>query len=157
MFLAVCLWLAYAVDLATPTLIDRAGNLKGADFLHAYVLGSLANEHRPEALYDAAAQIAQSLKLVHASKDIWFVPIYPPQYSLYFAPLARLPYIWAFILWSLITAAIYAACCYFFWRSCPHLIRSGVILSEAKDLACTTQPSTTLQQYATSQKISQKQ
>jgi alpha-1,2-mannosyltransferase len=121
LLLALCLWLAYAVDLGTPGLIDRAGHLKGADFLHAYVLGSLANQQRPHALYDAAAQIDLGLKLVPASKDVWFVPIYPPQYSLFFAPLARLPYTWAFVLWSLITAAIYGIGCYFLWKRCPNL------------------------------------
>jgi alpha-1,2-mannosyltransferase len=127
LLLAVCLWLAYAVDLSTPTLIDRAGQLKGADFLHAYVLGSLANEHRPHALYDITAQVQQGLKLVPASKDVWFVPVYPPQYSLYFAPLARLPYIWAFALWSFFTATIYGLGCYLFWRCCPNLNLNSVL------------------------------
>jgi alpha-1,2-mannosyltransferase len=121
MLLGICLWLVYALDLATPGLIDRAGHLKGADFLHPYVLGSLVNEHRPEALYDAGAQVEQGVRLVPQSEGVWFVPVYPPQYALFFAPLARMPYVWAFAFWSLLTAAVYGAGCYVLWKSCPNL------------------------------------
>jgi len=36
--------LGYAATIATPGPRDRFGHLKGADFLHAYVLGTIALE-----------------------------------------------------------------------------------------------------------------
>ena len=45
LILALCLWSTYLWNVATPGLLDRAGNLKGTDFLHLYTLGSLALAH----------------------------------------------------------------------------------------------------------------
>jgi hypothetical protein len=41
LLLAIALWLGYAATIAAPGPRDRFGHLKGADFLHAYVLGTL--------------------------------------------------------------------------------------------------------------------
>jgi hypothetical protein len=120
--LLVVLWLGYAVDLATPGLRDRFGHLKGADFLHGYTLGSLALQHRGDALYDAAAQAAESVRRVPASAGDFFIPIYGPQVSLLYAPWALLPYGWAAMLWAALSATLYLACCYAVWRRCPNLV-----------------------------------
>ena len=121
LLLAIALWLGYAATIATPGMRDRFGHLKGADFLHAYVLGSIALDHRADALYDAAAQRAIGERLVPASAGDYFLPVYGPQYSLFWAPFALLPYAWAAALWMLLSAAIYAVCCYAIWRTCPNL------------------------------------
>lgn len=128
--LAVVLWVGYAVDLATPGLRDRFGHLKGADFLHGYTLGSLALERRGAALYDMAAQAAESVRRVPASAGDFYVPIYGPQVSLMYAPFARLSYGWAAALWIALSAALYLACCHLIWRRCPKLSgeRGTVIL-----------------------------
>ena len=52
---------------------------------------------------------------------IRYLPLYPPQVSLVFAPLAYLSYGCALALWWLCTAVIYGACCYAIWRECPNL------------------------------------
>jgi len=119
--LAIALWLGFALTLATPGMRDRFSHLKGADFLHAYVLGSIALDHRAGALYDATAQRAIGERLVPASAGDYFLPVYGPQYSLIWMPFALLPYPWAAALWMLLSAAIYAACCYAIWRTCPNL------------------------------------
>ena len=54
--LALCLWSVYLWNMATPGLLDRAGNLKGTDFLHFYTLGTLALAHRGADLYNLPAQ-----------------------------------------------------------------------------------------------------
>src|SRR5512146_3117785 len=105
--LAVVLWTGYAVDLGTPGLRDRFGHLKGADFLHGYTLGSLALEHRGAALYDVAAQAAESVRRVPASAGDFFVPIYGPQVSLIYAPFAVLGYGGAAALWIALSAVLY--------------------------------------------------
>ena len=100
---------------------DRNGNLKGTDFLHFYTLGLLAIEHRGDALYDMNAQSAVVAQRVSEAAGIRYLPLYPPQVSLLFAPLAHLSYGKALALWWICSALIYAACCYGIWRVCPNL------------------------------------
>ena len=93
--LATALWLGYLATIATPGMRDRFGHLKGADFFHPYVLGTLALEHDGGALYDANVQREIGERRVPGSAGDYFLPVYGPQYSLIWAPLARLPYGWA--------------------------------------------------------------
>ncbi len=125
LLLATCLWLGYLATLATPGMRDRFGHLKGADFLHAYVLGTVAIEHRGDALYDPRVQRVIGDERVPESAGDYFLPVYGPQYSLIWAPLARLPYGWAAAIWMVLSAAIYSACCYSIWRTCPNLRAYG--------------------------------
>jgi hypothetical protein len=81
--------------MATPGLRDRNGNLKGTDFLHFYTLGSLADKHRGADLYDIRAQAALAERRVPEAAGIRYLPLYPPQVSIVFAPLACLSYGWA--------------------------------------------------------------
>ena len=121
LLLAVILWGIYFWTIATPTLRDRNGNLKGTDFLHFYTLGSLAIEHRGGELYDLQSQAVLASQRVPASTGIRYLPLYPPQVSMLFAPLGFLSYGWALALWWICTGLIYGACCYRIWRMCPAL------------------------------------
>jgi alpha-1,2-mannosyltransferase len=127
--LAVCLWSFYVWNLATPGLRDRNGNLKGTDFLHLYTLGSLAVAHRGTDLYDMKAQAALGAERVPEAAGIRYLPLYPPQVSIIFAPLAHLSYGWALILWWGGSAAVYALCCYSVWRACPNLRDHGGLVA----------------------------
>jgi hypothetical protein len=119
--LALCLWSIYVWNMAAPELLDRARNLKGTDFLHFYTLGSLALEHRGSDLYDLQAQSELAAQRVPAAAGIRYLPLYPPQVSILFAPFARLPYPWALTLWLTLSALIYGLCCYAVWRACSNL------------------------------------
>ncbi|HKT86800.1 MAG TPA: glycosyltransferase family 87 protein [Candidatus Sulfotelmatobacter sp.] len=119
--LGVALWSIYIWTLATPGLRDRNGNLKGTDFLHFYTLGALADGHRGADLYRVSAQTALASQRVPQSAGIRYLPLYPPQVSLLFAPLATLPYVWALALWWFAGAFIYFACCYLVWRASGNL------------------------------------
>src|ERR1700740_2764117 len=121
LLLALAIWGLYILTIATPSLRDGNGNLKGTDFLHFYTLGSLAIAHRGGDLYDIDAQAALVTKRVPDAAGIRYLPLYPPQVSLVFAPLAHLSYGWALTLWWFFTALIYGACCYGIWRLCPNL------------------------------------
>jgi len=123
--LALCLWSFYAWNLATPGLRDRSGNLKGTDFLHLYTLGSLAAAHRGADLYDMNAQAALAAQRVPEAAGIRYLPLYPPQVSILFAPFAHFSYGWALGLWWSCSAIIYGICCYGVWRACPHLRAYG--------------------------------
>ena len=123
--LALCLWSLYVWNLATPGLRDRNGNLKGTDFLHFYTLGSLAVAHRGADLYDMNPQAALAAQRVPDAAGIRYLPLYPPQVSILFAPLAHLSYGRALVLWLVCSAVLYAACCYAVWRACPNLRDHG--------------------------------
>jgi Glycosyltransferase family 87 len=128
LILALCLWSVYLSNMATPGLLDRANNLKGTDFLHFYTLGSLALAHRGPDLYDMAAQSQLSAERVPAASGIRYLPLYPPQVSIFFAPLARLSYSCALTLWLMLGALIYGLCCYAVWRACPNLRHSKLTI-----------------------------
>lgn len=121
----MALWLIYIWSLTTPTLRDRFGNLKGTDFLHFYTLGSLALDHRGGDLYDIQAQVALAAERVPESVGIRYLPLYPPQVSILFAPFAYLPYGSALVVWWACTALIYGGCCYAVWKACPNLHEFG--------------------------------
>jgi hypothetical protein len=90
LILALSLWSVYIWNMATPGLLDRAGNLTGTDFLHFYTLGSLALAHRGADLYNLEAQSQLAAERVPAAVGIRYLPLYPPQVSIFFAPFARL-------------------------------------------------------------------
>jgi len=125
LLLLVTLWSFYLWTLTTPNLRDRDGNLKGTDFLHLYTLGALASEHRGGDLYDMKAQATVAALRVPDAAGIRYLPLYPPQVSIFFIPLAHLSYSWALLVWWIFTTVLYGICCYFVWRACPHLRDSG--------------------------------
>jgi hypothetical protein len=126
LILALGLWSTYTCwILATPGLLDRNGLVKGTDFLHYYTLGSLAREHRGADLYNMATQSSLAQRLVPQAGRLFYVPLYGPQVSLFFAPLSALPYGWALSVWLIANTAIYAACCYAVWKTCLDLRSDG--------------------------------
>ncbi len=125
LILALCLWSVYVWNMAAPGLRDRAANLKGTDFLHFYTLGSLALAHRGADLYDMRAQAEMAAQRVPAAAGIRYLPLYPPQVSIFFAPFAHLPYPWALTCWLILSSLLYGLCCYLVWRACPGLCRQG--------------------------------
>jgi len=128
LILALCLWSVYLWNMATPGLLDRARNLKGTDFLHFYTLGSLALAHRRADLYDMAVQSQLAAERVPAATGIRYLPLYPPQVSIFFSPFARLSYPCALLLWLMLSTLIYGLCCYAVWRACPSLRRSKLTI-----------------------------
>ena len=128
LILALCLWSVYMWNMSTPGLLDRAGNLKGTDFLHFYTLGSLALNHRGNDLYNLETQSQLAGRRVPAAAGICYLPLYPPQVSLFFAPFARLSYACALIFWLTLSSLIYGLCCYALWRACPNLRQQRMIV-----------------------------
>jgi len=130
--LAICLWTIYAYDMATPGLRDRNGLIKGTDFLHFYTLGATALRSRGDWLFNMQAQSALAAQLVPGSAGTLFLPLYGPQVSLCFAPLALLPYGWAFLLWMVLNVSIYFACCWLAWNRCANLqTQKGTVMIAA--------------------------
>jgi hypothetical protein len=123
--LALCLWSLYVWNIATPGLRDRNANLKGTDFLHLYTLGTLAVAHRGVDLYDINTQAAFAAQRVPEAAGIRYLPLYPPQVSIFFAPLAHFTYGWALLIWWSCSIVIYGICCVVLWRACPNLRDQG--------------------------------
>ena len=123
--LAVCLWSVYVWNISDPGLRDRAGNLKGTDFLHFYTLGNLALAHDGADLYDMNAEAKIAAVRVPAAAGIRYLPLYPPQVSIFFALFARLPYAWALASWWALNVGLYAGCCFLLWRASPNLRSLG--------------------------------
>jgi hypothetical protein len=130
MILALCLWSVYGWNVAAPGMHDHNGNLKGADFSHFYTLGSIGLTHRSADLYDTDAQAKITARRIPGADGITYIPLYPPQVSIFFAPLAALPYGTALVIWLIFSAVVYSLCCYALWRVCPRLRneRSTVLL-----------------------------
>jgi len=127
--LALTMWGIYIWTIATPTFRDRNGNLRGTDFLHFYTLGSLAATHRGSELYDEQSQAFLAAHRVPEAAGIRYLPLYPPQVSILFAPLTFLPYGWALAVWWVSSGLIYGACCYRIWRACPALDDFGATVA----------------------------
>ncbi len=119
--LGICLALTYALNIATPSLKDRAGQIKGTDFANFYALGSLALTGHHQALYDPPALRDYSVSLLPELTGTYYLPIYGPQVALLFAPFALLPYSVALGLWIALSATMFGVCCWLFWRVCPSL------------------------------------
>jgi hypothetical protein len=111
--------------MSAPGLMDRNGLLKGTDFLHLYTIGTLAREHRGDRLYDMRAQAMMAPELVPGAERIIYLPLYAPQVSLLFLPLAELPYGAALVAWLALTGMIYAGGCHAVWRRCRWLWSDG--------------------------------
>jgi len=121
LLVGLVLWSVYLWTLTTPGLRDRNGNLKGTDFLHFYTLGLIAREHRGPELYDMKVQAELAAAHVPQAAGIQYLPLYPPQTSILFAPLAHLSYEHALAVWWMMSAILYFLCCYWIWRTCPNL------------------------------------
>ncbi|MGA7559804.1 MAG: glycosyltransferase family 87 protein [Terriglobales bacterium] len=123
--LALCLWSVYGWNVATPGLLDRNGNLKGTDFSQFYTLGSVGLAHRAADLYNEETQAELIARRIPGAAGIRYIPLYPPQVSIFFAPLAVLPYSAALVIWLVSSALLYGLCCYWLWRACPQLRKEG--------------------------------
>jgi hypothetical protein len=129
--LAACMWTIWVVDFSVSGPIDRLGKVKGTDFLHFYVTGSLVHDGRWEQLYDIRAHYARAQAVAPTSPDTVFIPVESPQTALLFAPLAHHRYTAALAIWLAVVFALYAACCVMMWRDCRalHDHRSLVVAS----------------------------
>jgi len=121
LLVGLVLWSVYPWTMTTPGLRDRNGNLKGTDFLHFYTLGLIAREHREPELYDMKIQSELAATHVPQASGLPYLPLYPPQTSILFAPLAHLSYEHALAVWWMMSAILYFLCCYWIWRTCPNL------------------------------------
>jgi glycosyl transferase family 87 len=87
----------------------------------AYVPGLIANRGDASALYDIGRLTATLGQIVPAMHERRYPPFYGPQISVFFSPLARLPYGSALIVWMAVSLLTYLACAFAVLKACPRL------------------------------------
>jgi hypothetical protein len=114
---ATILWALAAVLVFTGSgYRSFTGRLKSADFVHFYTLGHLGLTGDSGRLYDPEGQHAVQVSVMPESGPEWYLPVYPPQVALAFAPLARWSYGTAAVTWGLVTITLYALVVWLAWR-----------------------------------------
>src|SRR5262245_60556933 len=91
------------------------------DFAHFYTQGVIAREHDAASLYDINRMADVAQRVLPGHQRPLYPPVYGPQMSLLFKPLAMLPYVPARHTWLSITVLVYGVCTYLIWRTCPRL------------------------------------
>src|SRR3954453_10832366 len=119
--LAVGIWSVVLIDFATPSAVDRAGNIKFQDFLPFYVSGVLASQHRTSDFYSQQVTSRLMAGIVPAAAHVKLPFLYGPQVALFFEPFAGLPFPLAAWLWVAINVILYALCSLALWRDCDRL------------------------------------
>jgi hypothetical protein len=87
--------------------IDPAGKPLGADFINFYAASDLALHGRLAEAYDIGRMEAAEQAIVPAAAGQVVPWQYPPSFALMILPLALLPYAVAFVLFTVVTAALY--------------------------------------------------
>jgi alpha-1,2-mannosyltransferase len=128
--LLVLSWFIYAYTMTTPGLVDRAGRFKGTDHIYFFVMGSLMQDGRADALYSPDAHLAEGRRRIEPSLAL-YAPYsnYGPQVAWAFMPLARLPYEYSLTLFLLFTGACYGLSVWMIWRDLPDLARYGALVA----------------------------
>jgi len=90
-------------------LVNPEGAALPSDFLSFWSAGHLALEGRASAAYDFVALRAVEAQNVGVPFDGFFSWFYAPIFLLVTAPLAALPYVWAFWVWAAGTLLLYLA------------------------------------------------
>jgi hypothetical protein len=91
------------------------------DFAHFYTQGVIALERDTASLYDMEKMADVAQRILPGHQRVLYPPVYGPQMSLLFAPLAMLPYVPARHTWLAVTILVYGVCTYAIWRVCPRL------------------------------------
>jgi hypothetical protein len=118
------IWLVYSwwdILFHIPLGLPGSHVQPARDFIQFYLQGLIANEENAHALYDIDYWQTIYPRLASGLPPLRYPPVYGPQISVLFSPLARLPYIAALAVWIFISLAIYLACAAAVARTCPRL------------------------------------
>ncbi|SDI30683.1 MULTISPECIES: glycosyltransferase family 87 protein [Bradyrhizobium] len=99
--LAIAGWIALS-----HSLVDPNGKPIGTDFSSFYAAGSLALQGNAAEAYDMAAHHTRQ-QLLFGPDTPYYGWLYPPNFFLLAAPLARVPYPLALAVWQVCTFALY--------------------------------------------------
>jgi hypothetical protein len=95
--------------LATPTVRDRLGTIKGRDFLQFHVAGRIVLEGDADRLYDIAHFLDVQCRIAPPDESqVRYFPLYPPWTALLMTPFAALPYGMALACWWVLQAGAFS-------------------------------------------------
>ena len=94
--------------LPFSTVVIASHRPPDGDFAGFYALGRILDTHPPQDLYNYELQ-KEVCSEVHARAGAYGLLSYPPFVGMFFQPFAWLPYPVAYVLWLLVTFALYAA------------------------------------------------
>lgn len=97
------IWLVWLTSiLLGPGNLDLAGQVIGTDYLQFYAAGHTLRLGEGAHLYDFAYQSRLEQTLIGPQLRSYHAFITPPFLAWLFVPLAALPYLWSFVVWSLL-------------------------------------------------------
>ncbi len=103
-FIIVYLWTVFTGE----GLLDRFGGVIGGDFIEFYTAGRIINEGQADRLYDVSLQRESQKAIISPQKtDRFYQYVAPPFFAYLFVPLARLSYLKAFSLWTLLSIVLF--------------------------------------------------
>lgn len=109
-YLNLICWSLLLIGFVFPLSMSilHAPYAPNADFSGFYGLGRILNEHRVTDLYNYEAQKQIYFQICHKKSEYGPIP-YPPMVGLLFRPFALLPVWYSYLLWILLSAALYSA------------------------------------------------
>ena len=97
------LWFAWLLSsLLGPGNMDLAGQAVGTDYLQFYTAGVTLRQGQSANLYDFEYQSQLEQAIAGPGLANYHAFLTPPFFAWLFVPLSFLPYIWSFIVWSLL-------------------------------------------------------
>lgn len=103
LLLGAALWSGWIVALCRPGMLDFGGEVKGADFIQFYASARLVADGRADALYDLDARRPIEEEISGRPTPNPIPSFVPPFAALLYLPLAALPYLPAFLLWTVVS------------------------------------------------------
>lgn len=132
LIVAIVLWAIAVLFWVSGTgYRSLAGPLKGGDFIFFYATGAVVAADPRAPLYDVPRLHAVQTSLVPESDPELYLPVYPPQTGLLFAPFTVLPYGIAAIIWTLILIGGYATIVRATWRMSRDALPDGRFVAVA--------------------------
>ena len=97
------LWLAWLLSLLLGSgRVDLAGQVVGTDYLMFYTAGSTLADGAQVELYDFEAQSMRQQEIIGPELQDFFAYINLPFLAWVYVPFAAVPYVWSFVLWSVL-------------------------------------------------------
>ncbi len=102
-WIGLILWIGWGISILTGSgRTDRAGQVIGADYLQFYAAGTTLNLGEQKRLYDFPFQSQLEQQILGPELLYFHAYLNPPFLAILYSPLARLPYLISFAVWSLL-------------------------------------------------------
>jgi alpha-1,2-mannosyltransferase len=105
------LWLAWLISISFGSgSLDLAKQVIGTDYIQFYASGLTLRQDNAALLYDFSYQSALEVEIAGPELTNFHAFLTPPFLAWLFVPFSMLPYVWSFIIWSLLSlGGLYAS------------------------------------------------